>query len=409
MIMKQKKLWMMVAVILFGSIVLSSCSSDNEDTVDVKVAFEFTNQETINCIIQRVKADMEAVNFKDLIQLNEALKDGTANVCWTGTDSTGVQEIIASLQSLLNSIFNSENPTTHGWSWNFSNLSKTLQLATKVGLAFEKNADGQYVGERKYTNSLDVVVNDTLTYKITHNIEMDAEISLAKVGNVAHRKLIIDKNESRLLVIDTNQDFDASMNDLHINAMQQSVSNIDYKDMRFSLARMQYNTDSVTSNLVYSKEGSKVVDIRLKGENGLTLEKLLNNNAVSKGEMETSIYDGLLALKSNIDNMSKFYMAGLGLAAMGITGGSKEECQELTDAFNTVVNSKLLSDDMEVALMTFEPIASDSLPNIYRPELVMQMLPIDESSEKIPLKDFLEMIGLSFEDIINMNLGQNHE
>lgn len=398
---------MMVAVILFGTIVLSSCSSDNGDKVDVKVAFEPANQETINSIIQGAKADMEAADFKDLIQLNEALKDGTANVSWTGTDSIGVQEIIASLRSLLDSFFGSENPTTYDWSWNFSNLSKTLQLATKVGLAFEKNADGQYVGDRKYAGSLDVVVNDTLTYKITHNVEKDTELSLAKVGSVAHRKLIIDKNESRLLVVDTNGDFDASMNDYHINATRQSISNIDYKDMKFSLVRMQYNTDSVTSNFVYSKEGSKVVDIRLKGENDLTLEKLLHHNAVFKGELEANLSDGLLGLKSNISNMNKFYMAGLGLAGIGIAGGSKEKCQELTDAFNTVVDSKILLYGTELGLVTFEPLASDCLPNIYRPELVLQPLPIEENGGKLVLKDFLATIGLSMENIINMLIDNN--
>jgi hypothetical protein len=60
-------------------------------------------------------------------------------------------------------------------------------------------------------------------------------------------------------------------------------------------------------------------------------------------------------------------------------------------------------------MVTFKPIASDSLPDIYRPELVLRQLPISEDSGELVLKDFLAMMGLSFDNIINMLLGQDTE
>lgn len=400
---------MMAAILICGSTVLSSCNGNDKFSSDVKIGFEAGFQETINSIMQSVKTDMEAVNFNDLAPLADALRNGIAMVNWNGTDSIGGQQVVASLQSLLDSFFDGENPKTFGKSWSFSNLSKTLQLAVNVGMAFDKNADAQYVGERNYSYSFDIVVNDTLTYKIMLGTEKNTGVSLAGIDNAVHRKLIIDRNGSTVLVVNTNQNLDAGMNDYHINATQLGTSSLEYKDMKFSLVRTQYNTDSTTSNFVYSKEGSKVVDIRLKGENDLTLEKLLHHNAVFKGELEASLNDGMLGLKSNINNMNKFYMAGLELAGIGVAGDSKEKCQELTDAFNAVVNSKLLLYGSDFGLVTFKPVASDSIPDIYRPKLFLRQLPIDENSGEIVLKDFLEMMGLSFEDIINMLLGQNNE
>ena len=358
-------------VVFCGTTVLTSCGSDDKYSSDIKIEFDFKDQEALNSILQSVKADMEAADFKELVSLIDALRNGTAKVNWAGIDSIGVQQVITSLQSLLDSFFDSENPKTFDKSWNISNLSKTLQLAVNVSIAFEKNAENLYSGKRSYSDSFDIEVNDTLIYTITLGIEKNTEISLAGAGNEAHRKLTIEKNGYTVLVVDTNRDLDASMNDYHISAIQQRMSSLDYKDMKFSLLRTQYNTDSVASNFFYSKKGSEVV--------GIT---------------------------SNIDNMTKFYMAGLGLAGIAIAGSSKENCQKLTDAFNAVVNSKLSLFGEEQGLLIIEPVASDSMPDVYRPTLILQTYPLDEDSEKYILKDFMDMIGMSFKDMINMLLGQ---
>ena len=111
----------MAAILVCGSTALSSCNGDDKLSSDVRIGVEPDVQETINNIMQSMKSDMKAADFKDLTSLAEALKNGTATVNCTGTDSTGVQEIIASLQTLLDSFFPSENPATFGWSRNTIN------------------------------------------------------------------------------------------------------------------------------------------------------------------------------------------------------------------------------------------------------------------------------------------------
>jgi hypothetical protein len=307
---------------------------------------------------------------------------------------------------LLDSFFDSENPATFGWSRNFSNLLKTLQMAVNVSMAFEKNVDNKYVGERNYSHSFDIVVNDTLTYNIAFGTEKNTGVSLEGIDNAVHRRLIIDRNGTTVLTINTNKDFDANVKGNSINTTQLRMGSLDYKGMKFSLVRTQHNTDSVASNFAYTKDGDEVISIKLKGENNLNLETLLHHNAVFKGKLEISIFSDMLELKCNIDNMNKFYMAGLGLAGTALIGSSKENCQKVTDEYNTVVNSKLSLFGDEQGLVIFEPLLSDSVHNTYRPGIVLQLLPIDENSEKVILKDFMNLMGVSLNNIIEMLIGR---
>ena len=391
------------SVVFCGTTVLSSCSGDDKSSLDVRMEFEPDLQESINSIIQRSSSDIKAADFKDLTSLAEAIKTGTATVNCTGIDSTGVQQFIDNLQSLLDSFFPSDNPKTFDKSWKFSNLSKTLQLVSNMSLAFEKNADNQYVGDRNYSHLFDVVVNDTLTYNIAFSTEKITGLSLTGADNEAQHKLTVCRNGTQVLAIDTHYNLDVDRNGYQIDFTQLRTGSLEYKDMRFAMERTQHNIDSAASNFVYHKAGSEVLGIKMKSKNNLSLEKLLQHDVVFNSELELCINDGMLKLESNVDNMNKFYLASIGLAEIGIAGSSQENCQKQADAFNAVVNSKLSLFGVEQGVVMIEPVTTDSVSNIYRPELVLQLT---YDGEKIILKNFFEGIGLSFKDIIEMISGQ---
>ena len=390
-------------VVFCGTTVLSSCSGDDKSSLDVRMEFEPNLQDSINSIIQRSSSDIKAADFKDLTSLAEAIKTGTATVNCTGIDSTGVQQFIDNLQSLLDSFFPSVNPKTFDKSWKFSNLSKTLQLVSNMSLAFEKNADNQYVGDRNYSHLFDVVVNDTLTYNIAFSTEKITGLSLTGADNEAQHKLTVCRNGTQVLAIDTHYNLDVDRNGYQIDFTQLRTGSLEYKDMRFAMERTQHNIDSVVDNFVYNKDGSEVLGIKMKSKNNLSLEKLLQHDVVFNSELELCINDGMLKLESNVDNMNKFYLASIGLAEIGIAGSSQENCQKQADAFNAVVNSKLSLFGVEQGVVMIEPVTTDSVSNIYRPELVLQLT---YDGEKIILKNFFEGIGLSFKDIIEMISGQ---
>lgn len=395
-----------LTAVLCGTAFFSSCSSEAEYSSDVKIEFVSDREDVLNNMMDSMKASLDSVDFKDLQPLADFLREKVAKVNWPEVDSTKVQQLIEGLQSLFDSLFADESRKALNPLWSLSNLSEMLQLAAKAGTAFEDNGDEPLSGEHKYSHSFDVVVNDTLTYTITLSKERSTNLSLVAIGDETDRKLTVDRNGVKILTIDTYNSFDANVKGNTIDAIRLHTGSLDYKGMKFYLLRSQYNTDSSATSLVYTKDGDEVVSIRLKGKNNLTLESLLRHDAVFRGELEISIQDGALAIKCNVDNMNKFYLAGLGLAAIAAKGSSLEDCQKLADDFNAVVTSKLLIDDEEQGLMLIEPIASDSIPDTYYPEVVLQTFPIDEDNEKIFLKDLMDMFGLSFENIFNMLLGQ---
>ena len=394
-----------LTMVFCGTPVFSSCNSEDKYSVENEIKIEPDCQKAIDNILQGAKVNMEVVDFKDLKSLADSLRNGTAKVNCPEFDNTKIQQAIASLQSMLDCLFKNKPQTAPCTSWNLSDLSETLLSAINAAKALENDADSPLLVGHKYSISLNVVLNDTLSYTITSSKERRTDLSVGEIGNEIHRQLSIGKNGTTLLAINTNQNFDASVKDNSIIATRLRSGSLDYKDMKFSLSRSLHNTDSVVSNLVYTKGNCEVIAFKMKGENNLTLESILHRNVVFKGELVTSINDGTLALKCNVANMNKFYIAGLGLAQIAITGSPKEKCQKLSDEFNTVVNSTLSLFGNELGLVMIEPIAWDSVPNTYHPGLVLQPLPIDEDSEKIILKDFLNMLGLSFEDIINMLIG----
>ena len=234
--------------------------------------------------------------------------------------------------------------------------------------------------------------------KSSLDVRMEFESDLQETINN-----IMQRSNSDMKAADTHYDLDVDRNGYQIDFTQLRTGSLEYKDMRFAMERTQHNIDSVVDNFVYNKDGSEVLGIKMKSKNNLSLEKLLQHDVVFNSELELCINDGMLKLESNVDNMNKFYLASIGLAEIGIAGSSQENCQKQADAFNAVVNSKLSLFGVEQGVVMIEPVTTDSVSNIYRPELVLQLT---YDGEKIILKNFFEGIGLSFKDIIEMISGQ---
>ena len=356
-------------------------------------------------IIDKLQS-LDATDVQQFIESLQAMNAASVQQIIDGLQSmqnAGVQQIVDSLQSLVDSLVDKNPSTDVDNPWDFSDLWSTFQQAIDLGKLIEKIAQIQNLGEKEYSNSFDIVVNDTLTYKVTYSVEKNTVLSLTDLDKDAHRKLTIAKNGTTLLVIDTNRDLDVSRDGLQIDASYQRLCSLEFNDMKFSIIRTWRNLDFVASNFIYNKGTSEVANIMLKGENDLNLIKLLHHDVVFTGELDTSFSDGSFKLNSKVNNMNEFYLASMGLAGIGIVGSSKENCQKQTDAFNAVVTSKMLLYDVEIGSVIIEPVASDSTSNIYRPELFLQS---SGGDNKIAIKKFLETFGLTFKDIIDMLIGQ---
>jgi len=326
--MKKNCFLLLAATLICGTMtVLTSCSDYDED-LPVYVVDETKNntkdntkdntkEETkpLNSVIERIKAYLAEADFQELAPLIQSLKDGTAQIFSNDLDITAIKEALTNLSALLES----------SKSFKIENLSKTLQYAVDASVAFEKTANNQYIGEREYTQSLIVKVNDALTYTITFSVEKEAEVALSEVGNAAKRKLTIDKNGTKVLTIINDRDTDRSVQDKKTNVDKHAIASIEYKDMIFSLDRTS-TTNSIDSQLKYTKGGNEVFGISLKGESNLSLQDFLSNEAGFKGELVANIagktygikrdkeFDNQLSLTKDGEELTIFEL----LEALGI-------------------------------------------------------------------------------------------
>jgi len=223
------------------------------------------------------------------------------------------------------------------------------------------------------------------------------------IENIVNRKQTLEKNGTELAVIETNQVLDASLNSMKLDICTSITGSLTYMDKVFSLERTRHNSDSYSSTFRYINAGQEVVSIGLSGDNNLSLDNLIKNQVVFRGGMNVYINDGLIGIESNIDNMNKFYTAGVNVASVIRKGTSKENCQKLSNDFNDIVKSKLMLASGASALgdLILEPVVMDSGLELYRPEIMIQ-----SGEDKVPLSSIMDMFGLSFDSIMNMLLNK---
>ena len=401
--MKKNSIGMLTVLFICGAMtVMTSCSKDdeNQSNNEVENTLEETQSFNINKAIEGVIAHLAEVNFQDLALLNIAIKDSSALVYCVDHDSIGINKAIVDLRILLDCFFaGKKNNESNDKSWKLDDLSTTLKFAENACIGFERTANKKYIGENKYAQSLFVEINDTLNYIVTYSVEKEAGGSLTEVGSDAKRTLTIEKNDTTVLSIVNNRDFDLGVKGNKVNVSKQTMGSLTYKQMNFSLDRSWYNTDSIISNLRFTNNQIDMLSIRLKGESNLNLENLLRHDVELKGELEANFLAGFFGVRSNVNDMGKFMAEGIKLFEIGMKGTTKEKCQERADTFNAVVNSKYLSLGSEVGTITVEPVIADSTLNTYRPAIIIQSWMINDG-EKVTIKEALESLGFTFEGLL---------
>ena len=397
--MKKSIVWVLAATFVSGAVLLTACSSDDEGNGASPVVN--SDQPTFSSVVKNVQSNMEAADFHELVPLVRALREGTARVDSAGGSKQRIESVLSALRKLADAFFSHSNgKNTYEKSWEFGDLGKTLLLAFNVNTAFENLDDKQVSGERKYDQSLDVRVNDTLFYRITSFTEKNTGVTSSAVANNANHKLAIAKNGETVLTIGSNRNTNAGIGDNKLSASSLSSGYVDYKNMKFSINQTK-DINSFAKTLIYSKDDVETVNIKLTGENSFSFENMFKHDAVFKGQLEANMMNGLSSVKCDISNLNKFYAEGLYLAGLMLTGGTQEQCQEHADAFNGIMVSNLLAAGQNLGALTVRPILSDSTRNVYRPDIIVQMSPTDDG-EKISVSEFLKMMGLNLESLLEL-------
>ena len=111
--------------------------------------------------------------------------------------------------------------------------------------------------------------------------------------------------------------------------------------------------------------------------------------------------NGLSGVKCDINNLNKFYVEGLRLVGLLVTGGTQDDCQERADVFNGIMVSNLLIFGQDAGTLTVEPILSDSVRQVYRPDIIVQA-PSIEDGTKLSMSKVMKMMGMNLESLLGM-------
>ena len=243
------------------------------------------------------------------------------------------------------------------------------------------------------------MVNDSLTYKVTVDKKRGNNVAATSVGNTIQRKVTIDKNDTLLMTIDTNQDNTAKIKNNHLDVSTAITGSLTYDDMKFSLDQQIQGTDSLVTTLAYLKDNAPIIDITAKTNGNLNWENLMNNNVLYKGKLVFNLLGGTTGIECDINDLSKFYDIGVETTRYLLSGKTKADCQQLTDKVNSVVSSRLNLVGVDCGTISFDPLLNDSVSNTYVPSLMIQTSPTDE---KVAIKDILEAFGITVESLMNM-------
>lgn len=383
---------------------LTSCSDGNVSEPDIVADVTPVKGLDINSSLLSAKTDLESVDFQELLPLVQALNNNTFDFKLNDVAVTRSSGLFQSLTEQLKNFYTQDGGTkAYNKSWQFSKLTDALRQSVDLSLEMESSADSHHVSDTNFTNKFDIRINDTLVYRITDEVLRKTESASWSIENIVNRKQTLEKNGTELAVIETNQVLDASLNSMKLDIGTSITGSLTYMDKVFSLERTRHNSDSYSSTFRYINAGQEVVSIGLSGDNNLSLDNLIKNQVVFRGGMNVYINDGLIGIESNIDNMNKFYTAGVNVASVIRKGTSKENCQKLSNDFNDIVKSKLMLASGASALgdLILEPVVMDSGLELYRPEIMIQ-----SGEDKVPLSSIMDMFGLSFDSIMNMLLNK---
>jgi len=399
--MKKTFFWMMAAIITCcGSNLITSCSNDDDPSVEYVIPAKTEQPGAFGMYLKKFEIETPKVDFQALTLLSYSLHQGTAKVLVNDTYKQNVNQFTKALTSLLDNLLKGNGQgQTDTRSWQFGDLTQTLQSAIDVSNILESLNNYNLLGPDSISESFNIVVNDSLTYKVTVDKKRNNNVGATSVSGDTQRKLTIDKNGTWLMTIDTNQDNTAKIKDSHLDVSTAITGSLTYDDLKFTLDQQIQGTDSLVTTLAYLKDNAPIIDITAKTSGNLNWDNIVNNNVLYKGKLEFNLLGGTTGIECDINDLSKFYDLGVETSKYLLSAKTKDNCQQLTDKVNSVVSSHLNLLGVDCGTITFDPLLNDSVNNIYVPSLMIQTSPTDE---KVAIKDILDAFGISLESLMEL-------
>lgn len=388
--MRQKYFWAIIAI--FGALVLSACSSDDNQGAEPEKVTPLT---PLEAVANNLNADMEGLNFEELDPLAET-------VAATTRADAEASEFDVKFSTLLTLLKGDEGKgVTLGRRFSYDDFNTALGLAYDLSVILKDNgesssswfglkADGR--GEINYTD------RNGQQYHISSEMEKDISIYSWNFYITGSSQFDIYKGDELVLRLISNTEKKRPAWLPLLIRGNSYTGELLYRDYVVTLDYKQLHTHERAVVLTYGKAASEspllVMNTTLTDDADIL--KLIKHDVTVEADFTVSAIDGLFVFSGHSNNVNYLVVDGVKIAKCMKEGTSEEECQQLVADFNDNLKLSLLLQTIELGNL-FMGVVRDPATDRCYPTVMVQLANVDEP---LPLTTVLEKFGIDIPEIL---------
>ena len=408
--MKKLQSVAMMGMLALGGLSLVSCSNDENEAVDNGQAQQTQEvQVTLESVLNDVNQRVAKIDYSQLAPLAKAL-----DVAYEDSETEGGDDATAAFIDKLRGLLKNFQPTTSESEWNrshnqwtYANIDSTLVFTLDALIALgNENAQKGELGltQQVYSQSLTIAGKDSVVYTIQTRVTKEMNANGLALENVGAGQLVVYAGSEVLLSIDTHRELLVGLKSFKPVNEYVTTGSLTFAGNVFTLGYSRDELNSIKRFVSFAQNGMHVATLQMTVGSDFGWETLTSRKLTLSGEVEVILMGNLAAIRGTVTDLGRFYQDGTSMVQVSKQGTSMENCQRLTQSFNSVASLKLLISGTNAAQLKVAAVQTDATLNLWKP-VVMVNSPIIGKRE-MTIAEVIDAMGISFSDIVEALLGK---
>ena len=408
--MKKLQSVAMMGMLALGGLSLVSCSNDENEAVDNGQAQQTQEvQVTLESVLNDVNQRVAQIDYSQLAPLAKAL-----DVAYEDSETEGGDDATAAFIDKLRGLLKNFQPTTSESEWNrsynqwtYANIDSTLVFTLDALIALgNENAQKGELGltQQAYSQSLTIAGKDSVVYTIQTRVTQEMNANGLALENVGAGQLVVYAGSEVLLAIDTHRELLVGLKSFKPVNEYVTTGSLTFAGNVFTLGYSRDELNSIKRFVSFAQNGMHVATLQMTVGSDFGWETLTSRKLTLSGEVEVILLGNLAAIRGTVTDLGRFYQDGTSMVQVSKQGTSMENCQRLTQSFNSVASLKLLLSGTNAAQLKVAAVQTDATLNLWKP-VVMVNSPIIGKRE-MTIAEVIDAMGISFSDIVEALLGK---
>jgi hypothetical protein len=222
--------------------------------------------------------------------------------------------------------------------------------------------------------------------------------------NVGAGQLVVYDGSEVLLAIDTHLEQLVGLKSFKPVNEYVTTGSLTFAGNVFTLGYSRDELNSIKRFVSFAQNGMHVATLQMTVGSDFGWETLTSRKLTLSGEVEVILMGNLAAIRGTVTDLGRFYQDGTSMVQVSKQGTSMENCQRLTQSFNSVASLKLLISGTNAAQLKVAAVQTDATLNLWKP-VVMVNSPIIGKRE-MTIAEVIDAMGISFSDIVEALLGK---